>query len=159
MAWAVFINNTCSDTLEPFHPLVHFPFHNSILLIFLILLWVMEGSTPSDHKNQMSTHFWTELIYLHYDCMSFTEHNGYPMIYLNLACSTHDVSKSTVWQIIRILHANFPYFLNSLCNLYSWLYTIRVNKSSRISWVEYLAHMGEMRYGYIIWREEITWDS
>lgn len=29
-AWVVFINNTCSATLVPFHPLVHFPLYNKV---------------------------------------------------------------------------------------------------------------------------------
>jgi len=57
--------------------------------------------------------------------MSFSERNGYPTICLDLPqyvvykCNGYpticlDLPHYAVSEITRILHANFPYFLNSL---------------------------------------------
>jgi len=47
---------------------------------------------------------------LHYGFMSVTKCNSYPhdMPRLSLVCSMHDVHKSAVWHITRILHTNCP---------------------------------------------------
>jgi len=44
---------------------------------FLCILWISKGFTTSDHKKQ------AVLAYLHYNCMSFTECNSYPIICLD----------------------------------------------------------------------------
>jgi hypothetical protein len=44
-----------------------------------------------------------------YDCMSFTKCNSIPI--LCSVCGMCDVHKSVVWQITRILHTNFPFWI------------------------------------------------
>lgn len=56
---AVFISDAFSATLESFNPLVHFPFHTSLLPHCANILVSDFFFTPSDHKNQMTEYFST----------------------------------------------------------------------------------------------------
>jgi hypothetical protein len=78
-----------------------------------ILLWISESFTSSDHKIEWHhvAEQWCSLkvepTYFHYDCTSFTKHNGYLM-----TCSMCDVCKTAVWQVTKIVLANCPFWIS-----------------------------------------------
>lgn len=75
MTWAVFISNTCSATLESFHPFVHLPLHNIFLHNLLIFLYESWKVLPPPTTKIIWQHV---AQCLHYDYISFTECNTYP---------------------------------------------------------------------------------
>jgi len=95
MAQAIFINNNCSANFIPFYPLVHPPLCLLCTVkIFLCKSWrvlfPLTIKTEWQHAAQQWWQWWQRCnpkvkpTHLQYDCMSFTEHNNYPMICLDL---------------------------------------------------------------------------
>jgi hypothetical protein len=112
---AVFIN-TCSATLDLFHPTIDFCLIQFPQLCAYILLWITEGFTPFDHKSPKTTRCSTavqpesgvDVLTLWFHGLHWTCRLPHDMPRLSSVCSRRDVPKSAVWEITRILHANFP---------------------------------------------------
>jgi hypothetical protein len=85
----VFINNACSVTSEPFHLLIHLPLRNTVISILCCHSWRILHCLTTKIELQHVAEQWcilkVEPTCSHSDCTSLTEHNGYPMICLDLA--------------------------------------------------------------------------
>jgi hypothetical protein len=120
MARAVSINDACSATLEPFHPLVHL-LHNTLhfVLTFFCDSWRVLSPLNTKIKWQHIAQQWRnpkpESTCWHYDWTSFTEPNSYSTTCLDLA--QHVVCMMSTRMLcdkIWGFYANCPYFSNSL---------------------------------------------
>jgi len=132
-----------------------FPLHNNFLHIVqtlfcesrrVLTLWPQMTVCYSTmvQSNSRAVMFTLQLQKLHW--MEWLSQN---MSRLSSVCSMHDVHKSTVWQITRILHANCSYFLNSLC-----INETKCNIQSL--WVEIYKALHNGTYSGFFWNTYIT---